>query len=232
MVLAPSTDDVQQSQQQQLTTLETPRLSPDQQTRFEAQHARYLSQNQKHLLLAALNSQAASGIDTATTLDDTLQTRAASGPPGKMNGISGDGLFMSPQQAQLDNFNGDFTPDLDYLDGDSFDFDNADIGGEMIGALPGATIEQHEKRKISDGDIDDEEGDAKRQETQEGEKSAKKPGRKPLTSEPTTVSSKSYLCDAAFVLTQSARNAKRKTELPNAHSASARRHTSKILKPR
>ena len=110
-----------------------------------------------------------------------------------MSGINGNALFMSPQDAELDNFNGDFTPDLDYLDGDtSFDFENADLGGELIGALPtGQTkggTEGHEKRKSRDENGSSEEGDAKRQETQEGEKGAKKPGRKPLTNEPTTVS--------------------------------------------
>lgn len=90
---------------------------------------------------------------------------------------------MSPQDATLDNLD-DYTPDLDYLDGDGFDFENADLGGEMIGALPG---DGHDKRKSPDDSAGDPEGDAKRQETQEGEKTAKKPGRKPLTSEPTTV---------------------------------------------
>jgi len=94
-------------------------------------------------------------------------------------------MFISPQNPELDNFNGDYTPDLDYLDGDSFDFDNADLGGEMIGALPGSA---HEKRKSPTEKDSSEESDPKRQETQEGEKGAKKPGRKPLTSEPTTVS--------------------------------------------
>ena len=93
----------------------------------------------------------------------------------------------------MDNINADFTPDLDYFEGDaSFDFDNADLGGEMIGALPGVDAngnpEQHDKRKSPDENGSPEEGDAKRQELQEGEKGSKKPGRKPLTNEPTTVS--------------------------------------------
>ena len=106
-----------------------------------------------------------------------------------MNGVNANGLFMSPQEAEYDALNGDFTPDLDYLDGDGFDFEDADLGGEMIGALPGNGGELHDKRKNSDEFDDEDGGDAKRQETQEGEKGAKKPGRKPLTSEPTTVSS-------------------------------------------
>lgn len=75
---------------------------------------------------------------------------------------------MSPQNAELDNLNVDYTPDLDYLDGDSFDFENADLGGEMIGALPGngadgqSNGDGHEKRKSPDENGDSETGDAKR----------------------------------------------------------------------
>jgi hypothetical protein len=106
----------------------------------------------------------------------------------------------------MDGFNPDFTPDLDYLDGDgSFDFDNADLGGEMIGGIPGLDAdgnpEQHDKRKNSDEDGSPEEGDAKRQEVGEGEKGSKKPGRKPLTNEPTTVSMHFLLseCYVSFI---------------------------------
>lgn len=109
-----------------------------------------------------------------------------------MNGTSANGLFMSPANAELDSFDADYTPDLDYLDGDAnFDFENADLGGDMIGSLPGGSFdssEYHEKRKLSDEQDFDEEGDPKRQETQDGERGGKKPGRKPLTNEPTTVS--------------------------------------------
>lgn len=105
--------------------------------------------------------------------------------------MSGTAVFQSP--GNMDNYNPDLTPDLDYFDGDaSFDFDNADLGGEMIGGLPGLDAdgkpEQHEKRKNTDDDGSPVEGSAKRQELAEGEKGSKKPGRKPLTNEPTTVS--------------------------------------------
>lgn len=163
----------------------------------------YLSPNQQDLLLAALESQTATRPTTK---------RSNSDPASDMSATNGNALFMSPQNAELDNLNIDYTPDLDYLDGDSFDFENADLGGEMIGALPGDSREDlttngdgHEKRKNPDESDDIETGDAKRythrvclcsdnvltqyrQETQEGEKGAKKPGRKPLTNEPTTVS--------------------------------------------
>lgn len=151
--------------------------------------APYLDHNQQDLLLAALNSQANGRQNTHGNSNfDTIKQESESNTQPAMNSVSDDGLFMSPAQAHLDNIGNDFTPDLDYLDND-FDFENADLGGEMIGSLPGGVdsngVEQHEKRKNPDEDDDEEEGDAKRQ---EGEKGSKKPGRKPLTSEPTTVS--------------------------------------------
>jgi len=149
-----------------------------------------LTNNQQDLLLAALNSQA--------------EHRGSSNPQGTsgprtsvpdMATLQESGLYISPQQATLDSFD-DFSPDLDYLDGDGFDFESADLGGEMIGGLPGGLdggSNLHDKRKNSDDSNGSDEGDAKRQEFQDGEKSSKKPGRKPLTSEPTTVSRAIYL---------------------------------------
>ena len=81
------------------------------------------------------------------------------------------------------------SPFLDYsLDDGNFDWDNS---GSLIGILPGISPEDegdhHDKRKTrsSDDDDDDEEGGGKRREGDE--KISKKPGRKPLMSEPTTV---------------------------------------------
>jgi AP-1-like factor len=142
-------------------------------------HNPYLDPDQQDLLLAALNTQASGRQNTESQEQLSIS----------MNGADGTG-FISPTEAELDNF-GEYTPDLDYLD-DGFDFENADLGGEMIGSLPGAGDSNedlngaHEKRKNSDG-TDADGGNAKRQETGDGEKGAKKPGRKPLTSEPTTV---------------------------------------------
>jgi AP-1-like transcription factor len=156
--------------------------------------APYLSSNQQNLLLAALNAQAK---DRQATLAQAgfpgLRTSTSDRNPSAVKteetgNMSGNALFMSPQNAELDSL--DYTPELDYLDGDdSFDFDNADLGGEMIGALPGEEhLNGHEKRKSPDDKDASEEADPKRHETQDGtEKGAKKPGRKPLTSEPTTV---------------------------------------------
>lgn len=91
--------------------------------------------------------------------------------------------------------------DYEFTNGDtSYDFSFADDSqAKMIGDLPGSNgsgsgsgsdkggsdNNDNEKRSHPD-DEEDEEGNAKRQET--GEKVAKKPGRKPLTTEPTSVS--------------------------------------------
>lgn len=148
----------------------------------------YLSPNQQDLLLAALSSQAKKPRSSATAVGDTGLAKRTTSDDIKDDPAMMTAMFQSPATMDL---NTDFTPELDYLDGDtSFDFDNADLGGEMIGALPGsgAEPEQHDKRKSPDENEEPEEGDAKRQETLDGEKGAKKPGRKPLTNEPTTVS--------------------------------------------
>lgn len=182
MVIYPSADEIRQHQRAaDFAKSNSARSMAGQQRQSNP----YLSQNQQDLLLAALNSQATGKQDTnqqASTSQDTKRSRSDSA--GQQVTMNGSGVFMSPTEADFDNFGGDYTPDLDYLDGDNFDFENADLGGEMIGALPGDGTELHEKRKNSE----DDDGDAKRQETQEGEKGSKKPGRKPLTSEPTTVS--------------------------------------------
>ncbi|KAF2453727.1 transcription factor PAP1-domain-containing protein [Lineolata rhizophorae] len=104
--------------------------------------------------------------------------------------------FASPQQGSLGANFGDFgsgveeSPFMDFIDSnDNFDFDVTEGADDMIGALPGTDPtspdnEAGDKRKSpDDGDIGADDGNKRR----EGEdKQAKKPGRKPLTSEPTT----------------------------------------------
>ncbi|KAI9834067.1 MAG: hypothetical protein M1819_003352 [Sarea resinae] len=86
----------------------------------------------------------------------------------------------------------DESPFIDYgleldLDG-NFEYD---VNGEqMIGSLPGSLAdvdgegEGHDKRKSPEDDEDEEDGGGKRRERDD--RLTKKPGRKPLTSEPTT----------------------------------------------
>ena len=144
-----------------------------------------LTHTQQDLLLAALNSQAAGDHQTAYGHPGPTKRSTSDIAEPKMNDNA---LFTSPQHAELE-FNGDYNPDFDYLDGNNYESDNADIDGDVIGLLPGehglGSAGIHEKRKNSDEHDSGEEGDSKRQESEKG---AKKPGRKPLTSEPTTVS--------------------------------------------
>lgn len=147
----------------------------------------YLSPQQRDLLVAALSSnQPASKRASmpSTTADPKLvQTPAGTSGPS----VPGSGhLDLS-----------DESPFLDYpLDGegdDSFNFDEEgrmfdDLPDDDVGAdsLADAYEHLHDKRKSIDGADEDDTGGGKRREGED--KTAKKPGRKPLTSEPTTVS--------------------------------------------
>ena len=156
----------------------------------------YLSSNQQDLLLAALasnqngtNNMYSNGLDSKrSTSNPQLQY-----PVGDSLDLA---FFASPQQttpaSNFDAFNLNESPFADYLDGDSnFDFDNGENGDLMIGELPGDNSqfegdnETTDKRKSPEDDTEDPDGGGKRREPED--KTAKKPGRKPLTSEPTTV---------------------------------------------
>lgn len=152
----------------------------------------YLDPNQQDLLLAALASNNQNSADLLAGLDATAANanRSFQYP---LDNLDPSTFFASPQQELGANFNAnnanngvEESPFVDYLDGDNFDFDNADDSDLMIGALPGDSPmenESSEKRKSPDDDVDDNEGGGKRREGED----KKKPGRKPLTSEPTTV---------------------------------------------
>lgn len=113
----------------------------------------------------------------------TLGARGSSRNAGNDTATPQD-LFDSPPNVL------DFSPDENAymgfdLDGE-FD-DNLDVNetqdndnGETV-----VSYDLHDKRKSLDGKDDDDEGGGKRRESED--KSGKKPGRKPLTSEPTSV---------------------------------------------
>jgi AP-1-like factor len=172
---------------------------------FNAQYN--LSPNQQGLLLAALNSNNPSRNNTPKTAVQHNPNQPLIDSSNNMSQqFSFEGmdptLFMNGQSSMpLGNFETPLgeSPYLDFLDNNdpnydgSFDFDLPETEGQMIGAMPGSedgSQDLHDKRKMSEDDDDDDdehENGAKRQETGEG-KTAKKPGRKPLTSEPTSVS--------------------------------------------
>ena len=125
----------------------------------------------------------------------SASARSSSDPRYNANSTMANGvdIYTSPIQqtpgsGQLSNF--DESPSfLDYdLDDGNCDWDNS--GDQLFGDLPGTEYnedgEHHDKRKAASGEDDEEEGSSKRREG--NDKGAKKPGRKPLTGEPTTVS--------------------------------------------
>ncbi|ESZ89908.1 BAP1, transcription factor bZIP [Sclerotinia borealis F-4128] len=101
--------------------------------------------------------------------------------------------IQAPGSGTLSGFEESPFIDYDYeFEGDesyNFNFSN-DSQGQMIGNLPGTSSDgdgdgdNHEKRSHPDDDGDEDEGGGKRREGDD--KSSKKPGRKPLTSEPTS----------------------------------------------
>jgi AP-1-like factor len=145
-----------------------------------------LSARQEQLLYAALNSNnKSSNIDAS----NNQSTNSFAMAPGSFT----ESPLQAPGSGTLNGF--DDSPFIDYdyeFDADgSFDYDfSNDSQGQMIGKLPGSSsdgdADVHDKRSHPDDDGDEEEGGGKRREGDE--KTTKKPGRKPLTSEPTSVS--------------------------------------------
>ncbi|MCJ1436035.1 DNA-binding transcription factor yap1 [Xylographa pallens] len=162
----------------------------------------YLSPKEQNLLLTALNSNK-SGLANKQQSYPPMSTNA--GRPSGARATSNSLQFQQPGRKSLDNndlyaspvqktpgsggIGVDESPFLDYdLDDGNFDWDIS--GDQMIGSLPGTSLDDdeeadlHDKRKISDDDAEDIDGGGKRREGDD--KTSKKPGRKPLTSEPTS----------------------------------------------
>jgi len=173
---------------------------------FDPQY--FLQPSQQDLLLAALQSN---DPNAKNSLYGNQVKRSDSNPqlPQFPLDSMNPALFASPQQGTnadfgfpMDQSPFDSFLDSDTLTGDpSFDFDNPDNSDLMIGGLPDDMKlpdgfdggsgddtngnEAHEKRKSPEDDSPDVEGN-KAQKGNGDDKTAKKPGRKPLTSEPTT----------------------------------------------
>jgi AP-1-like transcription factor len=144
-----------------------------------------LSQDQQELLMAALTSnRIAQRDDNKPPTSDTFDFASGSlanpifSPDQIPNFGAADINSLSDQQF------------LDFLGSrDSFDFDSvspADILENQSPPAANGDGDLHDKRKNPEDDKPDNENGAKRREGEE--KVAKKPGRKPLTSEPTSVS--------------------------------------------
>lgn len=150
------------------------------------QQGLYLSPDQQDLLLAALSSnnpapKQQSHLHQTPSVKpihspDRSSSHGASAPPS--------GGFDSAQLSAL-GFAEDESPFLDFNPELDFEFpDSANLIGDLPGAATSNEYDIGEKRKSMDGksEVDGDENGKKRRESE-----AKKPGRKPLTSEPTTV---------------------------------------------
>ena len=154
-----------------------------------------LSPDQEELLRKALSSNTNKSSPQASRNGTSGATRSSSDRNKPLQTAdymaNASDMFTSPVQetpgsGHLSNF--DDSPFLDFdLDDGNFDWDNS--GDQLFGDLPGTESyvdgEHHDKRKASIEDEDEEEGTSKRREADD--KTAKKPGRKPMTGEPTTV---------------------------------------------
>lgn len=143
----------------------------------------YLTPNQQDLLVAALNSNSAG--QSGKSASYSSQIKRSDSNPQQQFALDGmdPSFFTSPQQgadSEYGAFGLEESPYGEFLDVDgTFDFDPNETGDLLIGSLPDG--ESSEKRKTPPEENDE---DPKRREGEE--KQAKKPGRKPLTSEPTT----------------------------------------------
>ena len=145
-----------------------------------------LSPHQQSLLFAALNSNRATAIDTTLqqpSIDSTTRapmsfTESPLQPPGS-------GTLGGFEDSPFIDYDYDFDADAGF----DYDFGN-DSQGQMIGKLPGSSsdgdADTHDKRSHPDDEDNGEDGGGKRREGDD--RSGKKPGRKPLTGEPTSVS--------------------------------------------
>lgn len=157
-----------------------------------------LSNEQKSLLLAALSSNQRNPTNaTSSSFTKKLDGTYPSGINGSMtNSLKDSGLYNSPSRdtptseknTGLVTFGDTFFPD--YNDRKtSFDIDfslKEDEFHDEYQTFGNDENESGEKRKNPDDDESDEEFDGKRRESDD--KIAKKPGRKLITAEPTTVS--------------------------------------------
>lgn len=183
----------------------------------------YLSSKQRDLLVAALSSNQPTST-RANMPSGTAEAKNTETPTGTS-------AASMPGSGRLDL--SDESPFLDYpLDGEGDDSFNFDGEGRMFDDLPeddeavdvvaDAYEHLHDKRKSIDGADEDDTGGGKRREGED--KTAKKPGRKPLTSEPTTVG---HTPVSAKVILTIPRNAKRRTVLPSEPSENEKRSISK-----
>jgi AP-1-like factor len=140
-------------------------------------------------LIPAYQDLAALASDSKPSQRSSTGARAS--PQGSMPDKGGESGRLDPnEQTTPPSGHFDFSPDdspyLDFgVEGEGDELYDFGINGQMVGDIPEPSGDLHDKRKSIDGK-DDDAGGGKRREGED--KSGKKPGRKPLTSEPTSVS--------------------------------------------
>ena len=181
-------------------------------------NAPYLNHNEQNLLLNALKSnKAGDAVPSTDTLNPDLTQLAP------------DSGFFDPSLLESD-FPQDFNWDLDANTIDELRNENGQTSSQNSADADDASpISQDGKRKDHPDDDDDDASTGKRREGEE--KVAKKPGRKPLTSEPTSVSFLGNLLKSHSPLTTS-RSERHRIGLRRGLSVSAKRSISVILRPR
>lgn len=143
-----------------------------------------LSPVQERLLFSALNSNKASKVEFSYPQSSTNPTTMA--PMALI-----ESPLQAPGSGTLNGFEEspfvDYDYDFDAENGFDYDFSN-DSQGQMIGKLPGSSsdgdADTHDKRSHPDDEDNEDDGGGKRREGED--RSSKKPGRKLLTSEPTS----------------------------------------------
>lgn len=209
------------------------------------QQSLYLFPDQQDLLLDAPSSNSPSRSQQRKSSETRTESHNTPGhaPSSSFAASPAGVLNQSQNNAAAFGFGDDESSFLDFSPDIDFDFQDAEnILGHLSGSLPpegksdeseqvDTPSEPREKRKdMEDGrpGNDNEESGKKRKESDE--KAAKKPGRKPLTSEPTSVCN--YVPRVFFfggggslyILTNSLyRNARRRTARRSGHSVKGRR---------
>lgn len=177
----------------------------------------YLSPDQQDLLLAALQSNNPNRKNMANAFQNG-QFSNSFGLTGQFDANTMDPLMYTPGNTGMSMANFDTldatlndSPFMDFLDNNdaNLDFDISGSNGQVVDVEEVGDDDYnediHDKRKTPEDGKDDEDEDPKRHEPDE--KVAKKPGRKPLTTEPTSVSSSSRPSSSTNINSQQKRKA-------------------------
>lgn len=182
-----------------------------------------LSTAQRNLLLAALSSNKRSKSNSTAAVPQAQQVSdyfPQFSAPQKTQQSSYDGInpaIFDQNQGSI-GYDSTFDDSLLSLDDNSnIDFGLAQHGSNTL------DVDAHEKRKSPDDDEEDDEDDYDHKKQEGDDKAAKKPGRKLITAEPTTVRLALLLLHFSQLALTHNRSAKLRTVLHNEHSVNVKR---------